>query len=210
EGRPMLERLQERLHDAQNALISLRRVPLTALFNRYPRMVREMSQALGKEVLLRTEGGEIALDRRVVDELSSLLMHLLRNALDHALETPEERIQAGKTRQGTVWLSAYPLDGKVRIEVRDDGRGIDPQRMRERIAELGCLSAEEARHLSDEAAIDWIFEAGFSTRDAVSCFSGRGVGMDVVRSRIAELGGVVSVETVPGEGTAFMLDLEPQ
>ncbi|HBN07099.1 MAG TPA: hypothetical protein DD435_00120 [Cyanobacteria bacterium UBA8530] len=193
--------------DIQAAMMKLRLIPIENVFNRFPRMVRDMSHGLGKEILLSMDGMETELDRRIIDEVGAPLMHLVRNAVDHALEPPEERLKKGKSREGHLRLSASCEGNFVRIEVSDDGRGIHPAAMRERAIAQGFLEREEASRLTDKQAVDLIFLAGFSTRESANNLSGRGLGMDIVRNRLNALGGSIEVRTEANGGTSFHLIL---
>ncbi|MFN3429373.1 MAG: chemotaxis protein CheA, partial [Candidatus Sericytochromatia bacterium] len=191
----------------QTNVRDLRMVPVEAAFNRFPRMVRNLTRELGKEAELIMEGEDTQLDRLVVDELGDPLMHLLRNALDHGLETPEERLAAGKPATGQIRLAAYQAGTSVVIEVADDGRGIDPARILAKAIIQGLVSPEQAAELSRHQIIDFVFAPGFSTAETVTAVSGRGVGMDVVRNKIASLGGAIEVASELGSGTAFRIRL---
>jgi chemotaxis protein histidine kinase CheA len=196
--------MDEELRDHVQAL---RLTPLRVVFDAFPASVREITRGLGKEVDLVIEGAETELDRRIVDEVGEPLVHLVRNSLDHGIETPEERQRSGKPRRGRLSIRARAAEGAIFVEVEDDGRGIDPARLRKAAAARGVLSAEEAERLSDEQALELIFLPGFSTRDAVSELSGRGVGMDSVRVSIGRLGGTVGIRSEPGKGTAVVCRL---
>jgi len=174
---------------------------------RFPRMVRDLARSLGKRVELVVSGEDTELDRTVVDGLGDPLVHMLRNSLDHGLEVPAEREAAGKPATGTIRLSARHAEGGVVIEVRDDGRGMDPEALRASAVRRGLLDAAAARALSDAEALDLIFLPGFSTAARATDVSGRGVGMDAVRSAIAALGGEVAVASEPGAGTAVTVRL---
>lgn len=191
----------------QTNVRDLRMVPVEAAFNRFPRMVRNLTRELGKEAELLMEGQDTQLDRLVVDELGDPLMHLLRNALDHGLESPEERLAAGKPAAGQIRLAAYQAGTSVVIEVADDGRGIDPSRILAKAIAQGLTNPEQAAELSQDQIIDFVFAPGFSTAEAVTAVSGRGVGMDVVRNKIASLGGAIEVASELGVGTAFRVRL---
>jgi two-component system chemotaxis sensor kinase CheA len=180
----------------------VRLVPLAPLFGRFPRLARDIARALGKSVALEIEGGEVEVDKSVVDGLFDPLLHVLRNAVDHGVEAPAARLAAGKPEEGVIRLTARPDADRVIIEVTDDGAGIDPARIRVLAVERGLLPRDVADALEDAAAVDLIFTPGFSTAVAVSEVSGRGVGMDVVRAAAAALGGRVEVDAAPGRGTA--------
>jgi two-component system chemotaxis sensor kinase CheA len=174
------------------------------VFSRFPRLVYDVSTRLGKKVHLRTQGHETELDKELIELLIDPLTHVVRNAIDHGIESPEERAQAGKPELGTVGMRATHRGGSVIIEVSDDGRGLDRERIIAKARELG-MAADES--MTDEQAWQLIFEAGFSTAREVTDLSGRGVGMDVVRRNITSLGGGVSISSVKGEGTTITIQL---
>jgi two-component system, chemotaxis family, sensor kinase CheA len=199
-----LDRLAGELHDAA---LRLRMVPIAQVFRSFPRLVRDMSHQLGKKVSLVTRGESTESDKTIVDLLFEPLMHLVRNALDHGIERPERRSVGGKPETATITLQALRKGDRLVVEVSDDGRGIDPAAIRARAAEKGVLPAEELAVLTDEQAVDLIFSPGFSTASAVSDISGRGVGLDIVRSTAERIGGRVSVKTRVQAGTTITLDL---
>lgn len=199
-----LERITTSLHDA---VMRVRMVPVETVFNRFPRMIRDVSRKLGKDIELMMSGEDTELDRTVIDEIGDPLIHLLRNAADHGLETTEERISIGKPRKGIIKLQAYQDGNSVVIEVEDDGRGIDIDKVRKSAVDKGNISKEEAAAMSEHEVIDLIFKPSLSTAEEVSDLSGRGVGLDVVRSKITELGGQVEVRTEQGEGSKFVVRL---
>lgn len=186
---------------------SLRLTPLKVVFDPFPASVREIARGLGKEVDLVIVGAETELDRRIVDELGEPLVHLVRNSLDHGIEAAEEREAAGKPRRGRLEIRAWSAEGAIFVEVSDDGKGIDPARLRRAAVARGLLTREEADRLADQQAVDLIFLPGFSTREEVGELSGRGVGMDAVRVSIGRLGGGVTVSSVPGRGTRTLCRL---
>lgn len=213
-GDPALESLAEiaqhlaRVSDDLQAQVMLSRLlPIEHVFSRFPRVVRDLARKSGKQVRLLIEGEQTGLDRSVIDAIADPLLHLLRNALDHGVETPEERRAAGKSPEATVLLSARHEENSIVIEVTDDGRGVDPRRVRESAVRKGLLAAEAAARLSDEEAIALVFAPGFSTAEQVTDVSGRGVGMDIVRTNIEKIGGSVHVQTHVGEGTTFVIKL---
>ena len=191
----------------QDVILKLRMVPLETVFNRFPRMVRDLAKSLDKKVDFIISGAETELDRTVVDEIGDPLVHLLRNALDHGLEPVADRKKAGKPETGKVHLRAYHSGNFVTIEIEDDGRGIDRQKVLDKAVQKGMLTAAEAARLTDEQAYMLLFASGFSTAEKVSDISGRGVGLDVVKTKIESLGGRVSVESTPGAGTRFVIRL---
>jgi two-component system, chemotaxis family, sensor kinase CheA len=191
----------------QSMVMQVRMIPVDVVFLRFPRLVRDLSGKLGKEVKLNLVGSETELDRTVVDALGDPLVHLVRNSLDHGLEPPEERIAAGKPEVGTLEISARHAGGSVVIEVRDDGRGVDPEAVARRAAQRGLIDAQAASEITMKAAVELLFAPGFSTVETTSDISGRGVGMDAVRAKIRELGGEVIVDSVQGEGTTAQIRL---
>jgi two-component system chemotaxis sensor kinase CheA len=191
----------------QAMVMQVRMIPVEVVFLRFPRLVRDLSGKLGKEVKLNLVGSETELDRTVVDALGDPLVHLVRNSLDHGLEPVQERLAAGKPEVGTLEIAARHAGGSVVIEVRDDGRGIDPEAVARKALERGLIDAQTAAEINMKSAVELLFAAGFSTADTTSDISGRGVGMDVVRSKIRELGGEVLVESVHGEGTLAQIRL---
>jgi two-component system, chemotaxis family, sensor kinase CheA len=195
------------LNDLQRSVMKIRMVPVDQLFRRFPRMVRDVSRQCGREVELAVSGQETDLDKGILDAIAEPMTHLVRNAVSHGIETPEERRKAGKTPQGTIRLNAYHHGNQVVVEVSDDGRGIDPQKIRAKAIELGLTTAEEVARLTEAEILDFIFKPGFSTAEHVTEVSGRGVGMDVVQSVLHRLKASVSVETHAGQGTTFRLKL---
>ena len=192
-----LSDLARHTRNLQEAVMAIRMVPISAVFSRFPRLVRELSQRLGKEVEIKLSGEATELDRGLIERITDPLTHLVRNAIDHGIELPEAREAAGKPRCGTIWLSATQRGGRIIIEVRDDGRGLDRERILKRAAERRMSIAADA---SDQEAWRVIFEPGFSTAEKVTEVSGRGVGMDVVRRNIQLLGGSVELASTAGKG----------
>ncbi len=193
--------------DLQDTIMNVRMVSVQTVFSRFPRLVRDLARKSGKQVELITEGEETELDKSVVEEIGDPLVHLIRNSLDHGLEPEEERIAAGKTPIGHVWLRAYHKGNSVAIEVEDDGRGIDPEKMRAIAIKKGVLTADEAKNLDDREAIELIFHPGFSSAEKITDISGRGVGMDVVKNNIKNLKGSVHTRSELGKGTKMVLSL---
>lgn len=202
-----LEQMDRVTTDLQNIVMKVRMVPVSAVFNRFPRMVRDVSKELNKEINLTIEGEETELDRTVIDEIGDPIMHLLRNSLDHGVEHPDEREAKGKPRTGEVGLIARHEGNNVVIMVTDDGKGIDANKIRKKAVEKGMISQEDADKLDDADAVRLIFLPGFSTAEQITDISGRGVGMDVVRSKIESLSGHVDVETKIDEGSVFKIKL---
>jgi len=195
--------------DLQNLMMNIRMIPLNHIFNRLPRVVRDVAQYDGKEVEFIIEGGETELDRSVMDGLNDPLLHLIRNAVNHGIEAPEVREKAGKPRKGLVKLSAHRDRDNVIIELTDDGGGINVEKVKGKAVEKGLITKEAAAAMSTEEAIDLLFQPGFSTADKITDISGRGVGLDVVKRAIEALKGTVRVETTPGKGSRFELLLPP-
>lgn len=193
--------------DLQEEIMRARMFPIDQVFNRFPRMVRDLAHKAGKEVNFVIEGRETELDRTVIEEIGDPLIHLLRNAIDHGIETPEERTGAGKPARGTIELKAFHQENQIVITVSDDGRGIQAQVLRQKAVEKGLLTAEAAGRLSDREALHLIFTPGFSTSVTVSDVSGRGVGMDIVRSHLERINGIIEIATAPGHGTKFTIKL---
>jgi two-component system chemotaxis sensor kinase CheA len=192
-------------NEIQESIMKVRMVPIGQVFDRFPRMVRDVAKARGKEVQLSISGAETDLDKTIVDEVGEPLMHLLRNCVDHGIEAPEERERRGKPRHGTISLNAYHEGNQIIIEVTDDGNGIDLERVRARGIKQGLIGSDD--RLTDREIIELIFTPGFSTAEVISDVSGRGVGMDVVKKNITRLKGVFDVNTVPGAGTTFTIKL---
>ncbi len=193
--------------ELQEHIMKARMLPIEHVFNRFPRMVRDLAQKFGKEVRLVMEGQETELDRSVIEIISDPLIHMLRNSVDHGIEPPDEREALGKPRQGTIRLSARHEENYILIEIEDDGRGMDPNRIREVAVRKGVITRDSAERLSDREALNLIFAPGFSTASQVTEVSGRGVGMDIVRSNIQRVGGVVDVDSTPGKGTRISVRL---
>ncbi len=195
------------LNDLQRSVMKIRMVPVEQLFRRFPRMVRDVSRQCGRDVELVLSGQDTDLDKGILDAIAEPLTHLVRNAVSHGIEPAEERRKLGKKPQGMVRLNAYHHGNQVVVEITDDGRGIDAQKIRAKAIELGMTTPEEAARLTEAETLDFIFRPGFSTAEQVTEVSGRGVGMDVVQSVLHRLKASVSVETHPGQGTTFRLKL---
>jgi two-component system chemotaxis sensor kinase CheA len=193
--------------DLQNIVLKLRMVPVESVFNRFPRMVRDLAKSLDKKIELVISGADTELDRTVIDEIGDPLVHLLRNSLDHGVEPVADRVAAGKPETGTVHLRAFHSGNSVFIEIEDDGRGINRDKVKQIAIKNGVVTAEEAAKLTVNEINMLIFAPGFSTADKISDISGRGVGLDVVKSKITSLGGNVSVESEPGKGSKFSIQL---
>lgn len=197
-----LERITTNLHDA---VMKVRMVPIERVFNRFPRLVRDLSKELGKEIDLQMSGEETEVDRTVIDEIGDPLIHMIRNSIDHGIELPADRIKIGKPEVGTVVLKSYPDGNNVVIEVEDDGRGMDHNLIKRKAVEKGILDEREAENLSIEDSINLLFEPGFSTAETISDVSGRGVGLDVVKSKIESINGNIEIESVKDKGTKFII-----
>ncbi len=193
--------------DLQDQIMKARMLPIETVFNRFPRMVRDLAQKIGKEISLELVGGETELDRSVIEVIGDPLLHILRNSIDHGIEKPEIREAAGKPRSGRVVVSARHQENHIVIDIEDDGGGIDHQRVKAKAVQSGLVSKEAAERLTEKECLQFIFTSGLSTAAEVSEVSGRGVGMDIVRSNIQKLGGIIDVETTIGEGTKFSLRL---
>jgi two-component system chemotaxis sensor kinase CheA len=193
--------------DLQSAAMRTRMQPIGRLFQKYPRMARDLARKLGKQVELELQGEETELDRNIIDELADPLVHLVRNAVDHGIETPEERRAAGKPEKCVVRLSAQQVGDRILIQVGEDGRGMRADLLRRKAVEKGLLSAEQAMGLDDASSLNLIFMPGFSTKDKISDVSGRGVGMDVVKTNIQKLNGHIDIDSHPGTGTTFSITL---
>ncbi len=199
-----LERITTNLHES---VMKVRMVPIESVVNRFPRMIRDLTKKLNKEMDLIMTGEDTELDRTVIDEIGDPLMHMLRNAADHGLEDTIERLKIGKPKSGTIRLDAYQDGNNVTIEVSDDGKGVDVERIKQKAIEKGQITEEQAEYMSEKEAVDLLFLPAFSTAEKISDVSGRGVGLDVVKNKIEGLGGDVEVVTKLGEGTKFIVRL---
>ena len=199
-----LERVTTNLHES---VMKVRMVPIESVVNRFPRMIRDLNRKLNKKMELYMTGEDTELDRTVIDELGDPLMHLLRNSADHGLESNEERVRLGKPEVGSIYLDAYQDGNNVTIEVRDDGAGINIEKVRKKAIEKGTITEQQAETMSEKEFIDLLFRPSFSTADKISDVSGRGVGLDVVKTKIESLGGSIEARTVKGEGSTFTIQL---
>jgi two-component system chemotaxis sensor kinase CheA len=197
--------LEHHARELQDSVMSIRMQPMSFAFGRFPRLVRDLCQASGKLVQLRLSGETSELDSTVIEKLVDPLTHLVRNALDHGIEAPADRVAAGKLETATLTLHAEHRGGNIEIVVSDDGRGINRERVRAKALELGLIEPQEA--ISDERVQELIFAPGFSTAEKLNELSGRGVGLDVVRKNVGELNGSIKVESEPGQGTRFVIRL---
>jgi two-component system chemotaxis sensor kinase CheA len=191
----------------QRGVLDTRMMPVSPLFNRFKRVVRDLSKDRGKKVNLLIHGENTELDKRMIDELGDPLVHLVRNSLDHGMESPEVRISRGKSEIGTIVLEASHSGNNVLIHVRDDGGGIDVAKIKAKLVANQILSAAVVDELSDQQALDYIWDPGFSTAQEITDISGRGVGMDVVKTRINQLNGTIELKSIPGRGTHFTIRL---
>jgi two-component system chemotaxis sensor kinase CheA len=202
-----MQELTRSSHALQAMVMQIRMIPVDAVFTRFPRLVRDVATRLGKQVELELVGKETELDRTVVDAIGDPLVHLIRNALDHGLESPADRVAAGKVPTGKLTIGARHAGGSIAISVSDDGHGINPQKVAEVAVARGLITREQAQLIDMRAAIELLFSPGFSTAAEVGDLSGRGVGMDAVREKVRELGGEVTVSSVQGEGTVTEIRL---
>ena len=202
----IVNRLTESL---QSAVLQIRMVPVSHVFQRYPRLVRDLARKLDKKIELCMQGEDTEFDKNLIESLSEPLIHLLRNSIDHGIESPAERLAAGKPEVGRIDLIATPLDDSVIIEIRDDGKGIDPQKIKLLAFQKGVISETQLENLDDNEALQLIFAAGFSTSEQVSDLSGRGVGMDAVKTMVSQAGGTIEMQSEVGVGSTFKL-LLPQ
>jgi two-component system chemotaxis sensor kinase CheA len=200
-----LDDLEQLTREIQDSVMAIRAQPVKSVFQRMPRLIREIAAATGKQVRLVTEGEGTEVDKTVIERLTDPITHMIRNAIDHGLERPDDRIAAGKPAEGVVRLAAMHRSGRIVIEISDDGAGVDRKRVREKAIEKGLVSPEAV--LTDEETDNLLFMPGFSTAAAISDISGRGVGMDVVKRSVQALGGRISIASKPGEGSTFTLSL---
>jgi two-component system, chemotaxis family, sensor kinase CheA len=203
----LVKRISFITSELQMQVLKMRLVPVGNVFRKFPRIIRNLARDLGKHADLKIYGEDTELDRSVVDEIGDPLIHLVRNSLDHALESAEERIAAGKPRVGCVTLSARHEGNNIIISIKDDGRGLDPEKISAKALEKGIVSAEQLAMMSHKEIFDLIFLPGFSTKEKVSDLSGRGVGMDVVKTNVRKLNGIIEVKSEMGKGSEFLLRL---
>ena len=202
-----VERMTRVSGDLQNIILNMRMIPVETVFNRFPKMVRQLARDLDKKINLEIIGAETELDRTVIDEIGDPLVHLIRNALDHGVETPAERIAKGKPEEGTVTLRAYHSGNHVFIELEDDGAGVNKSRVLKKALERGIVTEETAASMTDKQIAELILASGFSTAESITDVSGRGVGLDVVKSTIESLGGHITIESKEGQGSLFQVQL---
>lgn len=202
-----VERLTRISGDLQSIILNMRMVPVETVFNRFPRMIRQLQKELNKKIELSIIGAETELDRTVIDEIGDPLVHLIRNSIDHGIESPEVRVNKGKPESGHVVLKAYHSGNHVFIEVEDDGAGLNRKKILEKALERSVITERDAETLEDNEIYELIFAPGFSTADQISDISGRGVGLDVVKNKLESLGGSVSVKSAEGQGSLFSIQL---
>lgn len=206
-GRQLLQRINSVTTDLQQAVMLTRMQPVGTVFNRFPRMVRDLARSLGKRIHLSVTGSEVELDKSVLEKLADPLNHLVRNACDHGLEPPANRLASGKTEVANLELSARQEGGQILVRVADDGRGIDPGRVKAKALEKGLVGPQDLDGLTDIQAQALILTPGFSTAEKVTDISGRGVGLDVVKTNLESIGGTLQIDSIPGQGTTFSLRL---
>ncbi|WP_342512584.1 chemotaxis protein CheA [Sporosarcina sp. FSL K6-1522] len=202
-----VERMTRVSGDLQNIILNMRMIPVETVFNRFPKMVRQLARELDKKINLEIVGAETELDRTVIDEIGDPLVHLIRNALDHGVESPAERLAKGKPEEGTVTLRAYHSGNHVFIELEDDGAGVNRERVLAKAIANGLVMEEAAEAMTDRQVAELILASGFSTAEKISDVSGRGVGLDVVKNTIESLGGYISIDSTEGQGSLFQVQL---
>lgn len=202
-----VERMSRVMGDLQNIILTMRMVPVETVFNRFPKMIRQLSRELNKKISLEIIGAETELDRTVIDEIGDPLVHLIRNSVDHGIESPAERAANGKPEEGTVVLRAYHSGNHVFIEIEDDGAGINKDKVLAKALAKGVVTPEQAETMSDKQINELILASGFSTAEVISDVSGRGVGLDVVKTTIESLGGNISIDSIQGSGSVFSIQL---
>lgn len=193
--------------ELQGTIMQTRMQQIGDVFNRYPRVVRDLSKKLGKKIELSIEGNDVELDRTMIESLADPLTHIIRNSIDHGIELPNDRVKSGKVPEGSLLLKAYHESGLVHIVIKDDGKGIDKARIKQKAVEKKLITAEEALKMRDDEALSYIFHPGLSTAEKVSDISGRGVGMDVVKTNISQIGGSVEIQSDQGVGTTIVIKL---
>ncbi|MEI6512305.1 MAG: chemotaxis protein CheA [bacterium] len=203
EAKMAVVQMERHIRELHERVMAIRMIPVGFVFNRFPRMVRDLASSSGKEVKLEIAGEETELDRTLLESLTDPLTHLLRNSLDHGIEPPDQRVKLGKPPCGTVKLNAYQAEGRIHIEVTDDGRGIDIERIRQKAITLEWIKEDD--HPSADALYEYLFRPGFSTAEVITDVSGRGVGMDVVKRNVDKLGGIVTVFSELGKGSRFLI-----
>jgi chemotaxis protein histidine kinase CheA len=199
--------IQGAISRLQDSVMGLRVVPVELVFKRFPRMVRDLAQAQGKQIRLELTGQEVKIDKAMVESLADPLLHMVRNSADHGVEGPQDRRVNGKAEEAVIRIQAEQQGGRILIRVSDDGKGIDPERVRSKAVERGLVKEEDSHELSKEDILSFIFRPGFSTADVVTETSGRGVGMDVVRTNVMRLGGSIHLDSEVGKGTTFTMQM---
>ncbi|QOP43064.1 hybrid sensor histidine kinase/response regulator [Sulfurimonas sediminis] len=214
EGEEFLEELNQVVSivslvttDLQIAVMKTRMLPIGKVFNKFPRMIRDLSRELNKKIELVISGEDTELDKSIVEEIGDPLVHIIRNSCDHGIETPEERLAKGKPEEGTITLKAYNEGNQIVIQIDDDGKGLDPEMLKQKSLEKGIITEKEAQQMSDKEAYTLIFKPGFSTAAAVTSVSGRGVGMDVVKTNIEKLNGIIDIDSEIDKGTSIKLKI---
>src|SRR4029450_8110552 len=202
-----LQRLSNVTAELQEGVMKTRMQPIGNAWQKLPRIIRDLASELNKEIELEMHGAETELDRQVLDLIKDPLTHMVRNSADHGLETPEQRREAKKPEKGTIRLSAYHEGGHIIIEISDDGRGLNTPKIKQKALDLGLATESEGEKMTEAQIHKFIFAAGFSTAAAVTAVSGRGVGMDVVKTNIDQIGGTIDVKSVPGEGSSFTIKI---
>jgi len=202
-----LELLERHIRDMQDSIMSIRMVPMESIYSKFPKVVRDISKKLSKKIDFKHFGDNVEIDKAMIEGLTDPLMHIVRNSLDHGLETPEERTRAGKDETGSIIMSAEQANGQMIITIQDDGAGIDTDKVVEKCIRNGSIDENQAAQMTDNDKAMLIFGAGVSTADAVTDISGRGVGMDVVKTNIHKLGGVIKLDTGLGVGTTITIML---
>jgi len=205
--RTTLDNIDRITSELQDLVMRMRMVPIEYIFKRFPRLVRDLSRKQGKKINFVVEGNEIEVDRTILDEIGEPLLHLIRNAVDHGIEPPKRRVEIGKSAEGTIKLVAERKRDHILITVEDDGAGLDPEKIKRKALQKGIITEAEANAMTSQQIIDLIFLPGFSTAEKVTETSGRGVGMDIVKTKIESLGGTVQIESAVGKGTKVTLTL---
>jgi len=195
------------LSELQKGVMKIRMVPIDYVFRRFPRIVRDMAKESAKEIRLEVYGAETELDKGIIDIIGEPLIHIIRNCIDHGVENKEERLINGKDVCGVIKIKAYHEGGQILIEIEDDGKGINTEKVKEKAVEKGIINKNDAENMNDEDAIDLIFHSGLSTAEELTETSGRGIGMDAVRKTVEDLKGLIQVISVPATGTRFTIRL---
>jgi two-component system chemotaxis sensor kinase CheA len=202
-----LELLERHIREMQDSIMSIRMVPMESIYSKFPKVVRDISKKLGKKVEFRHEGDSVEIDKAMIEGLTDPLMHIIRNSLDHGLETPDERRESGKMETGVIEIAAEQANGQMIITIKDDGKGVDAERVAQKALSNGAIDETQYNNMSNNEKAMLIFGAGLSTAEEVTEISGRGVGMDVVKTNIQKLGGVIELDTEMGVGTTITIML---